>query len=81
MSAAILRREGIGSVYVVTQAWHMRRAIMAFAAAGITVTAAPTRFDHLPTPLVTAFIPNARGWRDSAYALHEWIGCAFYALR
>ena len=81
MSAAILRREGIGSVYVVTQAWHMRRAIMAFAAVGITVTAAPTRLDHLPTPLVTAFIPNARGWRDAYYALHEWIGCAFYALR
>jgi uncharacterized SAM-binding protein YcdF (DUF218 family) len=81
MSAAILREEHIGSVYVVTQAWHMRRAIMAFAAAGITMTAAPTRFDHIPTPLVTAFIPSARGWRDSYYALHEWIGCAFYALR
>jgi uncharacterized SAM-binding protein YcdF (DUF218 family) len=81
MSAAILRQQGIGSIYVVTQAWHMRRAIMAFAGAGIVATAAPTRFDHLPTPLVAAFVPNARGWRDSYIALHEWIGCAYYALR
>jgi uncharacterized SAM-binding protein YcdF (DUF218 family) len=81
MSAAILRQQGIGSIYVVTQAWHMRRAIMAFTAVGIVATAAPTRFDHLPTPLVAAFVPNARGWRDSYIALHEWIGGAYYALR
>jgi uncharacterized SAM-binding protein YcdF (DUF218 family) len=81
MSAAIVRQQGIGSIYVVTQAWHMRRAIMAFAAVGIVATAAPTRFDHLPTPLVAAFVPNARGWRDSYIALHEWIGGAYYALR
>jgi uncharacterized SAM-binding protein YcdF (DUF218 family) len=79
-SAAILREHGIGSVYVVTQAWHMRRAIMAFTAAGITVTAAPARLDHLPWPLVAALVPDSRGWRDSFFALHEWIGCAYYAL-
>ena len=42
LSAAILHEQGITSVYVVTQAWHMRRAIVAFADTGITVTAAPT---------------------------------------
>jgi uncharacterized SAM-binding protein YcdF (DUF218 family) len=80
-SAAILHGQDITSVYVVTQPWHMRRAIMAFARAGITVTAAPTRFDHLPEPLLAAITPNARAWRDSFYALHEWIGCVFYAMR
>ena len=44
LSAAILHQQGITSVYVVTQAWHMRRAIVAFADTGITVTAAPTQF-------------------------------------
>ena len=29
-SAAILKAEGITSVYVVTHAWHMRRAVLAF---------------------------------------------------
>jgi uncharacterized SAM-binding protein YcdF (DUF218 family) len=80
-SAAILHGQGINSVYVVTHPWHMRRAIMAFARAGITVTAAPTRLDHLPQPLLAAIAPNARAWRDSFYALHEWIGCVFYAMR
>jgi uncharacterized SAM-binding protein YcdF (DUF218 family) len=81
MSAAILREQGINSVYVVTQAWHMRRAIMAFADAGISVTAAPPWLDRLPTPLALGFVPEAGGWLTSYEALHEWIGCAWYALR
>jgi uncharacterized SAM-binding protein YcdF (DUF218 family) len=81
MSAEILRAQGIKSVYLVTQAWHMRRAILAFAGTGITVTAAPPRLDRLPTPLATGFVPDIAGWRASFYAMHEWIGCAYYALR
>ena len=81
MSAAILRGQGIRSVYVVTQAWHMRRAILAFADAGITVTAAPPWLDRLPTPLVVDFVPVVSGWQTSYFALHEWIGCAYYAIR
>ena len=37
-SADILRAEGITSVYVVTHAWHMRRAVLAFQGTGLTVT-------------------------------------------
>jgi uncharacterized SAM-binding protein YcdF (DUF218 family) len=81
MSAAILREQGIRSIYVVTNAWHMRRAIMAFADTGITVTAAPTRMDQLLTPFAANFVPVSGGWQESYYALHEWIGCAYYALR
>jgi uncharacterized SAM-binding protein YcdF (DUF218 family) len=81
MSAIILREHGIRSIYIVTQAWHMRRAIKAFAAAGITATAAPPRLDRLLTPFVENFLPNVAGWQESYYALHEWIGCAYYAFR
>jgi uncharacterized SAM-binding protein YcdF (DUF218 family) len=81
MSAHILHEQGIRSIYVVTQAWHMRRAIMAFADTGITVTAAPPRLDRLLVPLAANFVPVVAGWQESYYALHEWIGCVYYALR
>ena len=81
MSAIILHAQGIRSIYVVTQAWHMRRAILAFADTGITVTAAPPRLDRLRAPLAANFIPDVAGWQASFLALHEWIGCAWYALR
>lgn len=81
LSAPILRAQGINSVYVVTQAWHMRRAIVAFRGTGITVTAAPTYFDHVPTLVASDFLPNVGSWRASYFAMHEWIGWVWYSLR
>jgi uncharacterized SAM-binding protein YcdF (DUF218 family) len=80
-SAAILRREGIGSVYLVTHAWHMPRALIAFRHAGLRATAAPVLLDHAPTGIASDFAPRLSGWRMSFYALHEWIGCLYYAWR
>ncbi len=81
MSAAILHQRGIRSVYVVTHAWHMRRAIEAFAGTGITVTAAPTYLDRMPVPLGVDFAPGVGAWRSSYFALHEWLGRVWYAAR
>ena len=79
-SAAILRANGIDSIYLVTHAWHERRALIAFRAAGLTVTAAPVLLDRLPTPMPDDFLPSAKSWLTSYYALHEWIGCLWYSL-
>lgn len=79
-SAAILRANGIDSIYLVTHAWHERRALKAFRAAGLTVTAAPVLLDRRPTPIPDDFLPSAKSWLTSYYALHEWIGCLWYAL-
>jgi uncharacterized SAM-binding protein YcdF (DUF218 family) len=79
-SAAILRGAGIDSVYLVTNAWHERRALMAFAATGIAVTAAPTPPDRRPDLLLSGFLPHARSWEESYFALHEWLGGLWYAL-
>lgn len=81
MSAAILRQNGIASVYVVTHAWHMRRALIAFRKAGLIATAAPTSLDTPSTGLLTDFVPRTAAWQTSYFAMHEWIGCAVYALR
>ena len=80
-SAAMLHAAGIGSVYLVTHAWHIRRAAMAFARFGIATTPAPLRFDRAPRFTFDEFMPHATAVLNSYFALHEWIGCVYYALR
>ncbi|MGH7117852.1 MAG: YdcF family protein [Acetobacteraceae bacterium] len=79
-SAPILVRHGIRSIYLVTHAWHMRRAIFCFRRFGFLVTAAPVRRDHLMLN-GWAFVPTVSGWEDSYFAFHEWIGLVWYHLR
>lgn len=80
-SAAILRAAGIRSVFLVTHAWHMQRALIAFRRFGLEATPAPVSFSRVVTLDLGAFIPRASAWLDSYYAMHEWIGCLWYALR
>jgi uncharacterized SAM-binding protein YcdF (DUF218 family) len=80
-SADILKKQGIRSVYVVTQGWHMRRAMLAFRHTGLIATAAPSSMEIPIDPIVWDFLPRASSWGWSYYALHEWIGCAWYAIR
>ncbi len=80
-SAVLLRAAGISKVYVVTHAWHERRALVAFAAAGIEAVAAPVRWDLRPDPGVGDFVPRATAWLRSYYAVHEWVGWAWYRWR
>ena len=80
-SAAILHEAGIRSVFLVTHAWHMRRALIAFRHFGIEVTPAPVPFSRTVPLYFGEFVPTVGAWADSYYALHEWIGCAWYALR
>ncbi len=80
-SAAILRAAGIQRVYLVSHAWHLRRAVAAFARFGITATAVPVRMHAWPLLTVEDFVPTTAGWTNSGNALHEWIGIAWYRLR
>jgi uncharacterized SAM-binding protein YcdF (DUF218 family) len=80
-SAALLHAAGIDSVYLVSHAWHLRRAVMAFAHFGIAATPAPLRYDRPPSFTFDEFMPHASAFLHSYYAMHEWIGCVYYALR
>jgi uncharacterized SAM-binding protein YcdF (DUF218 family) len=75
-SAAILEPLGITSVYLVTHAWHERRAVLAFRQFGLIPTAAPVQFDAVPFDM----LPDVVGWSQTYLALHEWIGLALYSL-
>ena len=80
-SAAMLRAAGVSSVYLVSHAWHLRRAAMAFARFGIATTPAPLRYDRPPGFSFQEFMPDAKAFLHSYFAMHEWIGCVYYALR
>jgi uncharacterized SAM-binding protein YcdF (DUF218 family) len=79
-SSEILKREGITRIFLVTHAWHMRRAMAAFRAEGLEPIAAPTRFIRPPLPLAHDFVPNASSLRASYYALHGWLGQLWYYM-
>lgn len=82
LSSEILAREGIESAYVVTHAWHMARAAEAFGATPVTAIPAPTAGTTFGLGLsLPDLIPSSRGLRNSAYALHEWLGILWYRLR
>jgi uncharacterized SAM-binding protein YcdF (DUF218 family) len=77
-SAAILRREGITRVILVTDALHMPRARRAFERAGLAVTPAPTFYVE-PGPFeLRRLVPTAENLRRSHSALYEWLGLAWY---
>ena len=80
-TAAMLLPAGIRTVYVVTHSWHMRRALLAFAGTGLAAIPAPLPPDRAITFHIGLLVPRVAGWRNSYFALHEWIGLAWYELR
>lgn len=80
-SAVILKQHNITRIYLVTHAWHMRRARLAFEHEGLTVLAAGT--GHCPnrdTLELADFLPSVRSFSKSYYAMYELIGLAEYSL-
>lgn len=81
LSAAMLRAAGVQHILLVTDAMHMPRALASFRRAGLQVTPAPTVFFSRERPTSYDLIPSGEGMRRSNYALHEWIGMAWYKIR
>ena len=80
LSSDILTSMGITKIYLVTHAWHMPRAKMAFESTGLQVVPAPTGFLARPTPEFGDFIATASGLLMSYYALYEGVGYLWYSL-
>jgi uncharacterized SAM-binding protein YcdF (DUF218 family) len=77
----ILLKAGIRSVYLVTHAWHMPRAQMAFERAGLHVIPAPTAYQTRAGMRLLDFIPSAQALGDSYYFFHEVLGMLWYRLK
>ena len=80
-SARILASSGIHRAYVVTHAWHMRRSLLAFRHFGMAAVPVPVRRDPWPTFKLWEFLPRTSAWVNSFYAMHEWVGLAYYSIR
>ncbi|MGH8623634.1 MAG: YdcF family protein, partial [Burkholderiales bacterium] len=81
MSAAVLNPAGVQRIYLVTHAWHMRRARVAFEHAGFTVIPAPTGFATRFRLTLIDFLPDARALDDSGIFFREGVGIGWYHLR
>jgi uncharacterized SAM-binding protein YcdF (DUF218 family) len=79
-SAEILRRAGVPSALVVTNSWHMARALWSFYAVGYPVVAAPLADSPALNLAAGSFFPQVPALMSSYLALHELIGLAWYEL-
>ena len=79
-SRKLLQRQGIDSIYLITQAWHMPRALGIFGRAGFCTTPAATGHQTRNRITVLSFLPSAKALAASHAALHEGIGIVWYSL-
>lgn len=70
---ALLRRDGVARIALVTDAWHLPRAALEFRQAGLEVLEAPT---GLPVPRerpLLEWLPSGQGLATSRQVLREWL--------
>lgn len=80
-SASILRSQKIMRIALVSQAWHLRRAVPLFQRQGFVVFPAPTGFIYHEEKGILRYLPTAKAMQESTIALREWLGELFYALQ
>jgi uncharacterized SAM-binding protein YcdF (DUF218 family) len=81
LSRRMLEKDGIRRIGLVTHAWHMPRARLAFEHAGFEVIPAPTAHATRYRLTVQDFLPDPGALLDSALFFHEAIGTVWYRLR
>ncbi len=84
-SKPMLVQDGISRVLLVSSAWHLPRAMAAFAWAGVDAVPAPTGAVSVPgwhsqIGLVD-WLPSAGALSNSSYAIHEYLGRLWYGVR
>lgn len=72
--AALLARDGVRRIALVTHAWHMPRSVAHFRAAGLDVVPAPTLFPGWRERPLLEWLPSGEGLYLSRTVLREWLG-------
>jgi uncharacterized SAM-binding protein YcdF (DUF218 family) len=71
--APLLQRDGVKRIALVTDAWHMPRAVAGFEKAGLIVTPAPVGYILPVQHGLLEWIPSANGLLASHKVLHECV--------
>jgi uncharacterized SAM-binding protein YcdF (DUF218 family) len=74
LTAALLKRDGVSRIALVTHAWHMPRSVRQFEAAGLHVIPAPMGYIRSDLTPLLQWIPSGKGLRDTGRVIHEWLG-------
>jgi uncharacterized SAM-binding protein YcdF (DUF218 family) len=77
----LLQANGVGTVVLVTNAWHMRRALWSFERVGLHAIPYPAPLTYEEADRFEDYLPSMRALENSYHALHEAIGLAYYRLR
>ena len=77
----MLSAAGVRRIYLVTNAWHMPRARLAFERVGFTVIPAATAYSTRFATTLADFMPNASALSSMSWLFHEIIGMGWYHLR
>ena len=77
----LLQADGVNTVVLVTNAWHMRRAMWSFERAGLHAIPYPAPLTIEESDRTADYLPSMHALEASYHALHEAIGLAYYHLR
>ena len=81
-TARLLDSKQLSKVFLVTHAYHMRRAEFSFRQAGVDVIPMGTGFfSTANTEWLDAWLPRANALMGSRTALHEFLGLLVYSLK
>jgi len=76
LTETLLRQAGVQRIALVTHAWHMPRAMLAFEQAGLAVTPAPMGYVLPAQGELLEWLPSAQGLQASRQVLREWLALA-----
>jgi uncharacterized SAM-binding protein YcdF (DUF218 family) len=76
--AQMLRDTSRRTLYVVSSAYHMPRAVLSFRHAGLDVCALPENFQAVNDGSWDMLLPSRGALRKMEFALHEYVGYVYY---
>jgi uncharacterized SAM-binding protein YcdF (DUF218 family) len=80
-SQQLLARNGIHRIVLVTQAWHMPRALPFFEQAGLQVLPGSTGYVRYDGQGLVHWLPSGLAMQETHQALREAVGMLYYTIR